>query len=170
MAHGDCVSRAATDAEWAAAQSEWSDGDAARLAEMGRISSLIYSLPGVARPSSPSRVANAHPNQSFSRVEPPRPSDQYLSLDRAVSAARDRLLGLAEGMVDDRVLDAATLARAKQDATASLLSALGAFAVFDERLARERVSAWRSEPLLWRVMKRGASGDLEAHLEAWVLR
>ncbi len=165
VAFGEVVSRAATDAEWATFRRDWYGDDPALLAEMDRLSALLCSIPGVVRPISPSRVANACPNQAFELVDAEMAPDPHRhELDRGVRAARDRMLALADGMVDGRVLDRASLARAKEEVTSSLIDALNALAAVDKDAAAAIVASWRREAMLWRALERGASGDLATHL------
>lgn len=165
VAFGEVVSRSATNAEWAAFRREWYGDDPTRLSEMDRLSTLLCSIPGVARPTSPWTVANAYPNQAFELPEDDAsPDPQRHELDRSVRAAQDRVLALADGMVDGRVLDGAALARAKHDATSSLIAALDALAALDAKAAIAIVSGWRRESMLWTALGRGVSGDLDAQL------
>ncbi len=69
IAFAEVVSRRATDAEWLAVRHEWYGDDPVRLAEMERLSNLLCTIPGVVRPASPSKVANACVNQEFTLVE-----------------------------------------------------------------------------------------------------
>jgi hypothetical protein len=168
VAFGEVVSRDATDAEWATFRRKWYGDDPARLAEMDRLSSLLGSIPGVVRPVHPASVANAHPNQAFvSECDEDSPGPQFHELDRRLHVARDRVLALADGMVDGRVLDRAVLASAKQDATFALIAALEGLAALDQSTAIARVSTWRGESGLWRALCRGVSGDLDVHLMPW---
>ena len=128
---------------------------------MGRLSALLCSIPGVVRPLSPSRVANACPNQTFVLVdESVAPEPRRLELEKRIRAELDRLLALADGMIDGRVLDRASLARAKEEATSSLIAALGALAAAEREAASAIVTRWRRESLLWRAMVRGGTADL----------
>jgi len=107
VADRECVSRGATDAEWAAFRRESYGDDAARLAEMDRLSTLLCTIPGVVRPTSPSSVALAHTTYTFERDEDAASTNRERhELDRSVRVARDRVLALADGMVDGRVLEA----------------------------------------------------------------
>jgi hypothetical protein len=65
IAFGEVVSRDATDEQWLGFRNEWYGDDPERLAEMARLSDLLCTIPGVTRPSRPSSVANAYPNQPF---------------------------------------------------------------------------------------------------------
>lgn len=58
-------------AEWHAYREEWDGDDPDRLEEMNRLSDLLCTIEGVARPASPSAVANAHPNQRFELFDVP---------------------------------------------------------------------------------------------------
>ena len=165
VAFGEVVSRGATDEEWATFRREWYGDDPARLAEMDRLSELLCSIPGVVRPTNPASVANAYPNQAFERHDAAvSPNPKFHEARRLVDAARGRVLALAEGMIDGRVLDGGALAGAKHDATSSLIAALDALAALDESVAMALVSTWRSEPTVWRALSRGVSGDLAGHL------
>lgn len=68
VAFAEVVSRSATDADWLGFREEWYGDDPARLKEMARLSDLLCTIPGVERPVSPSKVANAYPDQVFKLV------------------------------------------------------------------------------------------------------
>lgn len=68
VSFAEVVSRGATDAEWLGFRKQWYGDDPARLKEMERLSNLLCSIPGVVRPASPSKVANAYPDQPFRLV------------------------------------------------------------------------------------------------------
>lgn len=64
----EVVSRRATDDDWVQFRKQWYGDDPTRLREMEHLSNLLCSIPGVVRPSSPSKVANSYPDQSFRLV------------------------------------------------------------------------------------------------------
>ncbi len=64
-AFGEVISRQGTDADWFSFRADWYPTDDARRAEMERLSDLLCTIPGVARPASPTAVANAVPAQAF---------------------------------------------------------------------------------------------------------
>ncbi len=166
VADGEVISRSATDADWATFRRKSYGDDAATLAEMDRLSTLLCSIPGVERPASPSRVANAYPNQAFELYEDIKaPDGEREALRESVRAARDRVMALASGMVNGQVLHGERLTSAKAEATASLTLALDALFAVDENAAIEFVSGWRD---IWSFLERGVSGDLETHLNRYM--
>lgn len=72
IAFGEVISRSATDEEWFKFRDDWyGDDDPERIAEMRQHSDLLCErIPGVRRPTHPSRVANAHPALEF-KLTPP---------------------------------------------------------------------------------------------------
>lgn len=162
VAFGEVISRRATDAEWRGARREWYGDDAATLAIMEELSARLCSIPGVERPASPARVANAYPNQAFELCEEDSGlEDDSTALHDAVSAARDRVMALSEGMANGQVLHGERLAAAKEEATQELLAALAALSPED---AKESVASWRE---VWSTLARGVAGDLDAHLRRY---
>lgn len=98
VAFAEVVSRSATDTEWFGFRKQWYDEDVALLAQMGRLSDLLCTLPGVTRPESPSKVANAYPDQAFKLVfddeeaEPaPLPSNRLWDAHEATGFAQRAL-------------------------------------------------------------------------------
>lgn len=76
IAFGEVVSRGATDTDWLAFRREWYGDDPARLKEMEQLSDLLCSIPGVARPGSPSKITNAYPDQVFRLVFEDEPEEE----------------------------------------------------------------------------------------------
>jgi|GEM_PF-4828144 len=113
ISFGDVVSRSATDAEWFGFRTEWYGKKPAVLKEMERLSNLLCSLPGVVRPASPSKVANAYPDQTFripseydsegkeEEFEEPRPADLANNVTDAQNACRFAGEALAQGRLDE---------------------------------------------------------------------
>ena len=99
VAFAEVVSRGASDAEWFGFRRDWYGDDAARLAEMDRLSDLLCTIPGVTRPASPSKIANAYPDQAFKLVfddeeeeEPaPRPRNALWAAREATDFAQRAL-------------------------------------------------------------------------------
>lgn len=68
VSFAEVVSRSAADADWFGFRKQWYGDDPNRLKEMERLSNLLCSIPGVVRAASPSKVANAYPDQAFRLV------------------------------------------------------------------------------------------------------
>lgn len=153
-AYADIASRDLTDAEWKKARQQDYADDPERLAEMDRLADVLCTIPSVARPESPARVAKAAKNRRFvlEDVEPTSEERETFSLGDVISSERDRILSLSTGMVDGACLDAETLKREKSAAKKRLNDALDALARHDAAAARERVAEWKKEPMLWKVL------------------
>ncbi len=65
ISFGEVVDRHARDAEWLSFRQQSYGDDPRRLEQMQKLSERLWSIPGVERPTNPSRIANAHPALAF---------------------------------------------------------------------------------------------------------
>lgn len=116
-AFGEVVSRDATDADWARFRQDWYGEDPECLKEMARLSELLCTIPGVERPASPSKVANACPDKAFRLVfddeddgddapRPAPPKDFKSNSFDAQQASRLAQEALAQGRFDEAIAQA----------------------------------------------------------------
>jgi len=113
ISFAEVVSRGATDADWWGFRDQWYADEPARLQEMEYLSDRLRSIPGVVRPASPSRVANAYPDQPFrlnfedsdqdERSQGPREADLKNNLKDAEQASVFAQRALEERRFDESI-------------------------------------------------------------------